>query len=81
MFTIFIIFGFLWTGTGVSQAGYKTDYLGHLGGCLTGFFYGFAFFPRVPTPGGKKWKTIGFVTLALWFSILLGTFYGGAVKV
>lgn len=78
-----VLLGFMFTGSSMGSkqmSGYKVDSMGHLGGAITGLFYGFAFFPRVQSPAGTKYRTFGFILLALYFSLLIGLFFGGVVQ-
>ena len=78
-----VLLGFMFTSSsiGINTGGYKVDNMGHLGGAITGLFYGFAFFPRVQSPSGTKYRTAGFILLGLFFSLLIGLFFGGVVVV
>jgi membrane associated rhomboid family serine protease len=49
---------------------YKVDTYGHLGGAMTGLFWGLAFFPRVRNSQSLNLRKIGLVLIAVFFILL-----------
>lgn len=79
MVVLLLIFNLLAFGGGGGSSTYSIDTMGHLGGAITGFLYGMAFFTRVPSPSGQTMRKVGIVLIAIYFSLLLGLFFGGVV--
>jgi len=57
-------------------AGGSADLAGHGGGILFGLFFGFAFFPRVESPGGKKFRIAGMTLCIGLFVLMTGLLFG-----
>lgn len=61
---------------GLGASGSNIDYLGHLGGAITGFVWGLAFMPRVAGPSGEKMKKVGLGLTVLFFGLTIGLLWG-----
>jgi len=59
---------------GLGQPG-TVDSTGHIGGGITGLFWGFAFFPRVNSSYGNKMRKAGLGLTLVWFLLFLILFY------
>ena len=72
---ILMIFLNLMVG-GLSNEAYPVDTYGHLGGAITGLFWGLAFFPRVKNAHSAKLRVFGLGLTAgffILFSLLVFT--------
>lgn len=58
-----------------NNAGGTVDVNGHLGGMMTGLFWGMAFFPRTPSPSGMKLRMWGLILLSIFFSVQLACLF------
>ena len=57
-------------------AGSQVDYLGHIGGSITGLIWGLAFLPRANTPGGATCKKVGLGLTVVFFGLCTGLLFG-----
>ena len=73
---IIIFMVFLNTMMGLGAPGSNIDYLGHLGGAITGFVWGLAFMPREDGPSGKTTKNVGLGLTLLFFGLTIGLLWG-----
>ena len=55
---------------GMSNSSSGIDYTGHLGGSIVGIIWSFAFFPRVKSPSGNKFRIAGIVLTSVFFLLL-----------
>lgn len=72
---VIILLVFLNTLMGAGS-GSNVDYLGHLGGAITGFVWGMAFMPRVASPTGATMKKVGIALTVVFFGLTTGLLFG-----
>ena len=73
---LFVIIFLVFLNTIMGVGSGSIDYLGHLGGALTGFIWGLAFMPRVASPAGETMKKVGIGLTVLFFGLTFGLLYG-----
>ena len=62
-----------------AESNKTTDINGHIGGAITGFIWGMAFFKRDGQDEhfcGITWRKIGYVAVSLWFLGMIIIFFG-----
>ena len=74
-FSVFVILINLLFGVGQIGMDTRINNYAHIGGGLSGFAWGFAFFPRVRSQSGETMRKVGWVLVALFFLLQFILFY------